>query len=260
MKAIDLVINTHTTDLVGATQWLTQKFGAAATIQLVNDRVLQIAGGYPLTKFIPPEPARANWSDVRSKLTNKQQLPAKLVDRLHDEGLIYADSCGQLICLHRDFEERVTGGAAIDLSLEHFDGESKLIPRLTTIDGSNLTGGWHYFQSPPQGNIDKVVIIDRPLEAMAYATLNPDEQTTLFLVGHEGGWIPGDKLTGVEVVVATNAQLYNLPNLLVEERLPKGESWGKDLQTYLAQTMESVQKPSPTKSIPKVRESYDYGM
>jgi hypothetical protein len=141
---------------------------------------------------------------------------------------------------------------SIDLSQKVLDGES--------IDGSNLTGGWHYFQSPRQGSIDRVVVTDDPLEAMAYATLNPDEQTTLFLVGHEGGWIPGDKLNRVEVVVATNAQLYNLPNLLVEERLPKGESWGKDLQTYLAQTMEIVQKTSPTKSIPKVRESYGYGM
>jgi Plasmid recombination enzyme len=236
VKAIDLVMNTRQTDLVGATQWLTQKFGAAATIGLVNDRVLQIAGGYPLTRFIPPDPVRSNWVDVRLQLTTKQQLPAKLVDRLHDQGLIYADSGGKLICLHRDFEEGVTGATRIDLSLEHLDGESKLINQFTTIDGSNLTGGWHYFQSPPQGNIDKVVIVDDPLEAIAYATLNPVEQTTLFLSGHEGVWIPGDKLTPVDVVVATDAQLLNLP-IQVEYQFPQSGSWGEDLRNYLSRAI-----------------------
>jgi Plasmid recombination enzyme len=236
IKPIDLVMNTRQTDLVGATQWLTQKFGAAATIGLVNDRVLQIVDQYPLTRFIPPDPVRSNWGEVRLQLTTKQQLPAKLIDRLHDQGLIYADSRRNLICLHRDFEERVTGATRIDLSLEHFEGESKLITQLTTIDGSNLTGGWHYFQSPPQRNIDKVVIVDDPLEAIAYATLNPVEQTTLFLSGHEGFWMPGDKLTSVDVVVATDAQLLNLPRQ-VEYQLPQSGSWGEDLRNYLSKAI-----------------------
>jgi Plasmid recombination enzyme len=251
IPAIDLVMSTNQIDVVGATRWLTERFGAAATIQLVNDRVLQIVTEQPPQQFMPPAPARTKWGEVKDYLTSTRQLPGKLVERLHDEGLIYAEEGGRLICLHRDFEERVTGATRIDLSQKVLDGES--------IDGSNLTGGWYYFQSPRQGSIDRVVVTDDPLEAMAYATLNPAEETTLFLVGHEGGWMPGDKLTGVEVVVATNAQLYNLPQQ-VEERLPKGESWGHDLQTYLAQTMESIQKPSPTKSIPKVRKSYGYEM
>ncbi len=236
MKPIDLVINTRQTDLVGATQWLTQKFGAAATIQLVNDRVLQIVDEYPLTRFIPPDPVRSNWVDVRSQLTTKRQLPANLVDRLHDQGLIYADSRGQLICLHRDFEEGITGATSIDLSLEHLDDKSGDKLRLTTIDGSNLTGGWHYFQSPPQGNIDKVVIVAHPLEAIAYATLNPPERTTLFLSGHKGVWIPGDKLTSVDVVVGSNAQFLNLPRQ-VESQFPQSGSWGEDLRDYLSKAI-----------------------
>ena len=235
-KPIDLVMNTRQTDLLGATQWLTQKFGAAATIGLVSDRVLQIVDEYPLTRFIPPDPARANWGDVRLQLTTKKQLPAKLVDRLHDQGLIYADSRGKLICLHRDFEERVTGATAIDLGLEQVDGESELKPRLTTIAGSNLTGGWHYFQSPSQGNIDLVVMTDDPLEAIAHATLNPPEQTTLFLSGHEGGWMPGDKLTSVDVVVGSNAEFSNLPRQ-VEYQFPQSGSWGEDLRDYLTRAI-----------------------
>jgi hypothetical protein len=235
-KPIDLVMNTRQTNLVEATQWLTQKFGAAATIQLVNDRVLQIIDRYPLNKFIPPDPVRSNWSDVRSQLMTKQQLPAKLVDRLHDQGLIYADSRRNLICLHRDFEEGVTGATSIDLGSEQVDGKSEFRPQFTTINGSNLTGGWHYFQSPTQGTIDKVVIVDHPLEAIAYATLNPPERTTLFLSGHEGGWMPGDKLERVDVIVATDAQLLNLPRQ-VEFQLPQSGCWGEDLHDYLTRAI-----------------------
>jgi hypothetical protein len=82
-----------------------------------------------------------------------------------------------------------------------------------------------------------VVVMDNPLEAMAYATLNPAEETTLFLAGHEGGWLPGDKLHRVDVVVGSNAEFHNLPGQ-VEYELPQSESWGEDLQIYLAGVME----------------------
>jgi Plasmid recombination enzyme len=251
MDALDLVMRTRQTDLLGATQWLNQRFGVAATIGLVNDRIHQIVTEQLPEKFIPPRPERDRWGEVKYYLNSTKQLPAKLVERLHDEGLIYADESGRLICLHKDFEERVTGATAIDLRSDDLQGRS--------IDGSNLTGGWHYFQSPPQGNIDRVVVTNDPLDAMAYATLNPSEQTTLFLAGHEGGWMPGDKLKRVDVVVATNAELYNLPGQ-VEYQLPRSGSWGRDLETYLAETIAVVYQPSHVKSTPKIQESYGYGM
>ena len=236
MAQIDLVMSTRKTDLLGATQWLTQRFGAAATIGLVNDRVCQIVTEQLPNRFIPPRPERGKWDEVKDYLTGTRQLPAKSIERLHSEGLIYADAGGKLICLHRDFEERVTGATSIDLRLEELQGEMKLTPRLTTIDGSSVTGGWYYFQSPAQGLIERVVVTDDPLAAIAYATLNPAEQTTLFLSGHEGFWMPGDKLTSVEVVVATDAQLLNLP-IQVEYQFPQSGSWGEDLLNYLSKAI-----------------------
>jgi Plasmid recombination enzyme len=248
IQPVTLVMNTRQIDLQGATEWLTEKFGAAATIQLINDRVLQMVAEQPLKKFIPPQPERDRWSEVKDYLTNTRQLPAKLIERLHDEGLIYASESGKLICLQRDFEERVTGATSIDLNSA--DCQS--------VDGSNLTSGWHYFQSPPQGSIDKVVVVDDPLEAMAYATLHPAEETRLFVVGHEGRWMPGDKLNRVEVVVATDVELYNLPRQ-VEYQLPQSESWSKDLQTYLAEKIVVQEKRREHVEVEQKRER-DWGM
>ena len=251
VEAIDLVMNTLQTDLVGATQWLTQRFGVAPTMQLVNDRVVQIITEQPIEKFIPPRPKREKWGEVKDYLTRTRRLPAKLVERLHEEGLIYADEGGKLICLHRDFEERVTGATAIDLSVKDCPSES--------VAGSGLSVGWYYFQSSPQGKIDKVVVMDDPLEAMAYATLNPAEETMLFLAGHEGGWLPGDKLHRVDVVVGSKAEFYNLPGL-VEYELPQLESWGEDLEAYLAESIEQVYPVTVREVSEEVEESYGYEM
>jgi hypothetical protein len=251
IPALDLVMNTRQTDLIGATRWLNQRFGAAATIGLVNDRVRQIVTEQLPEKFIPPRPERDRWGEVKDYLTATKQLPAKLVERLHDEGLIYADEGGKLICLHRDFEERVTGATTIDLGGEDCPSES--------VEGSGLSVGWYYFQSSPQGKIDKVVVMNDPLEAMAYATLNPAEESTLFLAGHEGGWMPGDKLHRVDVVVGSNAEFYNLPGQ-VEYELPESESWGEDLETYLAESIEKVYLVNVKEAAEEVEESYGMEM
>jgi hypothetical protein len=241
VRPLDLVMETRNTDLVGAADWLNERFGVVATIGLVNEQVSRIVTEQIPNQFIPPRPERERWGEVKENLTRARQLPSKLVERLHEEGLIYADERGRLICLHRDFEEQVTGATAIDLGLDKLTNESKLNRSVMTIDGSKLTGGWCYFQVPRQGAIDLVVICDDPLEAMAYATLKAEERNTLFLVGHDGGWMPGDELARVDVVVATDARLSNLPGQ-VEYELPESESWGEDLRVYLTQVMEQSSK------------------
>ena len=245
IQPLDLVMETRSTDLVGAAYWLNERFGAAATMGLVNERVSGLVTEQLLSEFIPPRRSRDKWSEVKDNLIRARQLPTKLVERLHDEGLIYADEGGRLICLYRDFEGQVTGAVAIaldtgfanDLGVGELGSDSKLTRSVMTIDGSKLTGGWCYFQAPRQGDIDLVVVLEDVLEAMAYATLKAEERNTLLLVGHEGGWLPGEQLERVDVVVATDTRLSNLPGE-VEYELSESGSWGEDLQVYLAGAME----------------------
>ena len=48
--------------------------------------------------------------------------------------------------------------------------------------------------------------------------------------------MPGDKLTSVDVVVATDAQLLNLPRQ-VEYQFPQSGSWSEDLRDYLTRAI-----------------------
>ena len=221
---IDLVAATRGTNLGGALSWLNEKFGAAATAQLIT-RAAQTVAELPQPKFIPPTPVRSEWGDVRKYLNEHQSLPAKLIDRLYDDGLIYAGDGGSLICLHKDFSGKVTGATTIDPTIDRHQGE--------LVDGSSLTGGFYYFEDNAQVAAQRVVIVADPISAMAYATLNLPEQPTIYLSAHEGRFIPGDKLANIEVVVATKIELENLPERF-ERHLPDGDSWIEDLKSDLA--------------------------
>lgn len=221
---IDLVAATCKTNLGGALSWLNKKFGAAATAQLLTHSAQKISH-LPQHNFIPPSPVRSEWGDVRKYLTDDRSLPAKLVDRLYDDGLIYAGEGGKLICLHQNFSGRTTGATAINLRIGRHQGE--------LFAGSSLTGGFYYFEDNDQVDAQRVVIVENPVSAMAYATLNLPEQPTIYLSAHEGRFIPRDKLANIEVVVATKIELENLPEQF-ERHLPSGESWVDDLKSELS--------------------------
>ena len=221
---IDLVTDTLDRNLDGALMWLHEKFGAAATAQLVTHAARTIVD-IPDRKFTPPDSMRSEWGDVRTYLTTEKSLPAKLVDRLYDEGLIDASEGGKLICLHRDFEGKTTGATEIDLK------HKQLLKVL--VEGSSLTSGFHYFEHDPLLDAECVVICDDPIEAMAYATLHVPDRPTLYLSAHEGDFVPGDRLSGIEIVLATDIKLQNLPTRF-DRHIPTGNSWVSDLKSELA--------------------------
>ena len=113
----------------------------------------------------------------------------------------------------------------IDLQIDRHQGE--------LVAGSSLTGGCYYFEDQAQVAAQRVVITDSPLSAMAYATLHLPAKPTIYLATHQGRFVPGDKFSGVEVVVATQIELENLLEGF-ERHLPAGDSWMEDLKSDLA--------------------------
>jgi chaperonin cofactor prefoldin len=221
---IDLVAATCKTNLGGALSWLNEKFGAAATAQLLTHAAQKISH-LPQHQFIAPGSVKSEWGDVRKYLTEAKSLPAKLVDRLYDDRLIYAGEDGKLICLHRDFNGGTTGATAIDLKDEQ--------PQKLLVEGSSLTTGFHYFERDPFVDTERVVICDDPIEAMAYATLHLPARPTLYLSAHDGGFVPGNKLSAIEIIVACDIELQNLPARF-DRHLPIEDSWMNDLKSELA--------------------------
>jgi hypothetical protein len=219
---IDLVAATCKTNLGGALSWLNEKFGSAATAQLLTHAAQKISH-LPQHQFIAPGSVKSEWGDVRKYLTEAKSLPAKLVDRLYDDGLIYAGEGGKLICLHWDFNRGTTGATAIDLKVRQHRGE--------LVDGSSLTGGFYYFEDNVQVAAERIVVVNDPIDAMAYSIVNDPDCPTLYLAAHDGGWIPSDKFKNIEVVVGTDMELLNLPSR-VQRHLPTGKSWGEDLKTF----------------------------
>jgi chaperonin cofactor prefoldin len=221
---IDLVAATCKTNLGGTLSWLNERFGSAATAQLLTHAAQKISH-LPQHKFIAPGLVKSEWGDVRKYLTEAKSLPAKLVDRLYNDGLIYAGDGGKLICLHRDFSGGATGATVIDLNVNHYQGKF--------LDGSSLTGGFYYFEHNAQVAAERVVIVADPIEAMAYATVNLPDQPTIYLSAHKGGFVPADKFSNLDVVVATKIGLENLPERF-ERHFPSGENWVDDLKSELS--------------------------
>jgi hypothetical protein len=75
----------------------------------------------------------------------------------------------------------------------------------------------------------------------------------LYLAAHHGGWMPGDRLENIQVVIATEMELVNLPPV-VERHLPTGKSWVEDLKTLtesvipepIVEMVEIVSDSDPT--------------
>ena len=119
-------------------------------------------------------------------------------------------------------------------------------------DDSRRSQGWFYLESPGAGNIHKVVLLDSPLEALAYVTLHPSEDRILYLAINDGGWVLEELKNVGEMVVATKTELHNLPPK-VERHLPKHGSWGEDLRDYLAQVQAELVRIQPQKRIVRER-------
>jgi Plasmid recombination enzyme len=236
LGAIDLVMSIQQTDFHQAVNWLTDQFGEAAALQLTLQQTQQMVVERPQEQFIPPIAATEHWAGVREVLMRERQLPIKLIDRLHSAGQIYADGRQHLVCLNRSLTGEVNGATVVNP--EGDDASRQL------ADDSRRSQGWFYLDSQGAGNIYKVVLLDSPLEVLAYVTLHPSEERMLYLAVNDSGWVPEELKNVGEMVVATKTELHNLPPK-VDRHLPKHGIWGEDLRDYLAGVqVELVQKQS----------------
>jgi 5S rRNA maturation endonuclease (ribonuclease M5) len=233
--AIDLVMHVNECDYKQSVATLCDRFGSGAAIKAVTYKTREIIKTEPVQEFTPPVPERNKWQAVKQYLTRTRKLPSGLVDRLHEQGLIYADQNQNAVFIRRSIDESKITGA----TLRGTAGEDNQFKGLAK--GSKRLDGWFYFERGEQLSdpIRRVVLVESPIDAMSLSVLErTDAKKTLYLSTDGAGQIPTEYLKQVkDVVIAFDrdaggqemAQRLSsqLPN--ATRKIPKAIDWNQDL-------------------------------
>jgi 5S rRNA maturation endonuclease (ribonuclease M5) len=233
--AIDLVMHVNECDYKQSVAWLSDRFGSGAALEAVTYKAQEIIKTEPVQEFIPPVPEPSKWLSVKQYLTRQRLLPSGLVDKLHEQGLIYADKNQNAVFLRRSIdEEKITGA-----SLRGTTGADNQFKGLAK--GSKRKEGWFYFERGEQSGdpVRRVVLVESPIDAMSLSVLErTDSKKTLYLSTDGAGQIPTEYLKQVkDVVIAVDndepgqsmAQRVSsqLPN--ATRKTPSSVDWNQDL-------------------------------
>jgi conjugative relaxase-like TrwC/TraI family protein len=202
--AIDLVMHVLECDFQDAIAWLDGR-SRYAIFDLNSRPPLQPR---PSQKELFKAPAcnvkdESKWLDVKQYLTQKRGLPELLVESLHQQGLIAADSRCNAMFFRYGLDENFSRGEAIGASLRGTEGDFKGLTPLTGRDA-----GYFWFQSG-HGEVKRVAIAESPIDAMSLSVLEKpqSEEATVYLSVDGAGAIPEAALrrvieTGGRVVLA----------------------------------------------------------
>jgi 5S rRNA maturation endonuclease (ribonuclease M5) len=230
--AIDLVMHINECDYKQSVATLCDRFGEGAAIEAVTYKTREIIRNEPVQEFIPPVPEQSKWQKVKQYLTRTRLLPSGLVDRLHEQGLIYADQNQNAVFIRRSIDESKITGA----TLRGTAGEDNQFKGLAR--GSKRKEGWFYFERG-EDPVRRVVLVESPIDAMSLAVLErTDSLKTLYLSTDGAGVIPIEYLKEVkDVVIAFDCDRSGqemaqriktqLPNAV--SKTPKAIDWNQDL-------------------------------
>lgn len=233
--AIDLVMHVNQCDYKQSVAWLSERLGESATIQAATYKTREIIKTERVKEFISPVPEPNKWQSVKEYLTKERLLPSRLIDRLHQQGLIYADKNQNAVFIRRTLDEKNITGAA----LRGTKGEDNQFKGLAK--GSKRKEGWFYFEKGEQeiDQVRRVVLVESPIDAMSLSVLErTDSQKTLYLSTDGAGGIPTEYLQEAgKVVIAFDQDLAGqemteriksqLPNAV--QKKPKDKDWNQDL-------------------------------
>ena len=250
--AIDLVMHVNGCDFKQAVAWLNDRLGEGVTLTATTYKTREIIQTEQLRPFIPPVQDESKWQIVKTYLTRERRLPSSLVDHLHQQGLVYADSKQNAVFIRRSLDEQTITGA----SLRGTAGVDNKFKGLA--QGSKRSDGWFHFKQGGQSNdpIQRAVLVESPIDAMSFAVLDRTEsRKTIYLSTDGAGTVPQEfllQLPKKSVVVAyDNDSPGNLMALHVMEqlpnsvrRLPKAIDWNEELKnTFNLESMPHQNQP-----------------
>jgi Plasmid recombination enzyme len=239
--AIDLVMHVLRSDFKTAVAWLADRFGETA-VQLAGRYHAQIvAQEAEKPGFAALDAAPEQWPVVRADFVS-QQLPGALLDQLHEQGLLYADTEGAAIFLQRDLVTRSVTGA-YRVSGDGFSG---------TLLGSDRAKGRFYWLRGGAATdvVQQVVVGQTPIDVLALGLRSPMPKVRTMYLSADGV-LPLVYLRGFaakRVRVAMNRDALGerlaqearegLPQ--VKQMQPEGLDWVESLRVGMARSVKDA--------------------
>jgi Plasmid recombination enzyme len=176
-SVLDLVMQVNDCDFREAIIWLNDRFGETVALRAVDYYTREIIKQEVAPKFKLPVSDKKNWQQIQNYLVEKLGIPAQLVNKLHAEGLLYADSKRNLVSICRTLSDKTITGALLRSTASSGKQFTSLAP------GSKRLGGCFYFESGADSSAatERVVLVDSALDALSMATLDSCVQKTMYV-------------------------------------------------------------------------------
>jgi 5S rRNA maturation endonuclease (ribonuclease M5) len=240
--AIDLVMYVERCKFGEAVHWLKDRFGESVALETITQQTRQTIEEKPRQPFIRPVQDEACWPKVRDYLTKARMLPTVQVDKLHEQGLVYADENQNAVFVRRSLEGEVMGA-----SLRGTAGKANSFKGLAL--GTRRSQGWFYIDSEHSGSVKQVVLCESAIDVMSYKTLHPAQEKTLYLSTDGAGYVPLEQLRTIPKIAIcfdndqAGAEMaerlkQDLPQAEIET--PQQKDWNGVLQEHLRQVQQHL--------------------
>lgn len=188
--AIDLVMHVQGVEWLSG-QDLSQRPAHVTTYARTEERESRV--------LAVPAANEHRWAGVREYLVETRKLPAVLVDRLNERGLIFADDHQNAVFLRHQLQAQTwSWGEVIGASLRGTWGEDNHFHGLAP--GSARDQGWFWIGTG-QGPVNRVLLVESPIDAMSLAVLDRaqrgPEGVSIYLSTDSSGGVPTEGLKTV---------------------------------------------------------------
>jgi hypothetical protein len=232
--AIDLVMHVQEVEFKDAVEWLSGRDLSHRPVPISTHTREEDSEPRPLEM---PAANERRWDAVREYLVETRKLPAVLVDRLHERGLVFADDHQNAVFIRHSLTNNTwVRGEVTGASLRGTWGEDNHYHGLAP--GSARDQGWFWIGTG-NGPVRQVLLVESPIDAMSLALLNKERRVqpgvTIYLSTDGLGGFPIEGLkpilqNGGRVVAAFDADqagelmAWRLAQQLpgVERLTPKG--------------------------------------
>jgi hypothetical protein len=178
--AIDLVMHVQEVEFKEAVEWLSGRdlsqrpanISTHAHSEEREPRWRSLSAGDALEM---PEANERRWDAVREYLVENRKLPAVLVDRLHERGLVFADDHQNAVFVRHNLTNNTwVRGDVTGASLRGTWGEDNHYHGLAP--GSARDQGWFWIGTGNGPVRQRVLLTESPIDAMSLALLDKERR------------------------------------------------------------------------------------